>query len=150
MKVAEILASKGSLVITVKPTDTIGALSTILREHRIGAAVVSSDGQTADGVITERDIAFGLAQHGGAMHTLPVASLMTRAVVSCRPQDDVSLVSSTMLSRNIRHIPVLDGGRLAGMVSIRDVLKVQVGMLQQEAALLRGLVNDTERVPQDR
>jgi CBS domain-containing protein len=150
MKVAEILASKGNLVITIKPTDTIAALSSILRENRIGAAVVSSDGQTAEGVITERDIAFGLAQHGGGMLAMPVAALMTRAVVTCSPQDDVSLVSSAMLSRNIRHIPILEGGRLAGMVSIRDVLKVQVGMLQQEAALLRGLVNETERVPQDR
>jgi CBS domain-containing protein len=150
MKVAEILASKGNLVITIKPTETVAALSRILRDNRIGAAVVSSDGETAEGVITERDIAFGLSQHGDGMLAMPVAALMTRAVVSCSPQDDVSLVSSTMLSRNIRHIPVLDGGRLAGMVSIRDVLKVQVGMLQQEAALLRGLVNETERVPQDR
>ncbi len=150
MKVSDILASKGNLVITIKPTETIGALSSILRENRIGAAVVSSDGETADGVITERDIAFGLAQHGAGMHAMPVAALMTRAVVTCSPDDDVSLVSSTMLSRNIRHIPVVAEGRLTGMVSIRDLLRVQVGALQQEAAMLRGLVNEVERVPQDR
>ncbi len=81
---------------------------------------------------------------------MPVAALMRRAVIICSPDDDVSLVSSTMLWRNIRHIPVVAEGRLTGMVSIRDLLRVQVGVLQQEAAMLRGLVNEVARVPQDR
>ncbi len=150
MKVASILASKSTKVITIRESETVEALSALLRQHRIGAAVVSNDGRTIDGVITERDIAYGVAVHGAAMHAMPVSSLMTRAVIACAPDDEVSLVTSTMLARNIRHIPVVTDRQLVGMVSIRDVLKVEVGELQQEAALLRALVHESDRELQDR
>jgi CBS domain-containing protein len=75
---------------------------------------------------------------------------MTKAVITCSPGDDVAKVASTMLSRNIRHIPVNDNNGLAGMVSIRDVLNVRLDELQQETAQLRSLVNQTDREPQDR
>jgi CBS domain-containing protein len=71
-------------------------------------------------------------------------------VITCSPDDDVAKVASTMLSRNIRHLPVRDGNRLVGMVSIRDVLKVRLDELQREAAQLRSLANQTDREPQDR
>lgn len=150
MKVASILAAKGSTVIMVKPTDTVQTLSQLLHEHRIGAAVVSADGQTVDGVISERDIAYRLAEHGASLHALPVSQIMTRKVITCAPSDDVDLIASTMLSRNIRHIPIVTEDRLVGMVSIRDVLKVWVDELQQETALLRGLVNQPDHAMQDR
>ena len=140
MKVADILAKKPALIVTIKPTDSIADLSLLLRERRIGAAVVSSDGHSVEGVISERDIAYGLAVHKGEMHTIPVATLMTRAVITCTPADSVGHVGSTMMARNIRHIPVVDGQRLVGMVSIRDVLNVRVDELQQQTAHLRTFV----------
>lgn len=136
MKVAEILASKKPAAITIKPTDTVATLSKLIGEHRIGAAVVSSDGITVQGVISERDIAYGITTHKGDMHAMPVSALMTKAVITCAPGDLVSHVASTMLARNIRHLPVKDGDRLVGMISIRDVLKSHVEELNQQTALL--------------
>jgi CBS domain-containing protein len=145
--VAEILAAKGSKVITIKPSDTITTLCECLREKRIGAAVVSSDGTTVDGVITERDVAFGLAVHKSDLHALPVSELMTKAVITCSPNDNVALVASTMLARNIRHLPVEEQGRVVGMISIRDVLNWRVSELQYQTGLLRAFVSETERNP---
>ncbi len=147
MTVAEILAAKGSKVITIKPSDTITTLCECLREKRIGAAVVSSDGTTVDGVITERDVAFGLAVHKSDLHALPVSELMTKAVITCSPHDNVALVASTMLARNIRHLPVEEQGRVVGMISIRDVLNWRVSELQYQTGLLRAFVSETERNP---
>ena len=150
MKVADILAIKGSTVVTVQPSDTIALLSERLREKRIGAAIVSTDGQTAEGVISERDVAYGLALHKGDLHTLPVSALMTKEVISCSPNDSVAQVISTMLARSVRHLPVEDERRLVGMISIRDVLNVRVAELQQQTSQLRAFANQTERDPQDR
>ena len=150
MKVRDVLASKGSVVITIKPSDTIGALSRLLREKRIGGAVVSGDGQSIDGVITERDIAYGLGVHTAGLHALPVSTLMTKIVITCSPSDNIAQVASTMLSRNIRHLPVEENGRLVGMVSIRDILRLRVDELQQQTALLHNLVNQADHGAQDR
>ena len=150
MKVADILEIKGSTVITIKPTETMAALSQRLRERRIGAAIVSGNGQTVDGVISERDIAYGLSVHKGELHAMPVSALMTKAVITCSPDDNLGIVASTMLSRNVRHLPVLDGNRLIGMVSIRDVLNFRVDQLQRETGMLRAFASHTDREPQDR
>ena len=150
MKVADILEIKGSTVITIKPTETIAALSQRLRERRIGAAIVSGNGQTVDGVISERDIAYGLGVHKAELHAMPVSALMTKAVITCSPDDNLGIVASTMLSRNVRHLPVIDGNRLIGMVSIRDVLNFRVDQLQRETGLLRAFASHTDREPQDR
>ncbi|KAB2917080.1 MAG: CBS domain-containing protein [Hyphomicrobiaceae bacterium] len=150
MKVANILAVKRSAVVTVKPSDTIAALSQRLRENRIGAAIVSSNGETVEGVISERDVAYGLSVHKGELHALPVAALMTKAVITCSPDDSVAKVASTMLARNIRHIPVEEDDRLVGMVSIRDVLNLRVDELQRETSQLRALAIQADREPQDR
>ena len=150
MYVKDILALKGSVVISAKPADTIGALCRLLREHRIGAMIVSSDGQKIEGVISERDIAYGLAVHGVALNEMLVSSLMTKTVITCAPADRVAIVASTMLSRNIRHIPVEVDGRAVGMISIRDVLNFRVVDLQQQTAQLRTFASHADRAPQDR
>ena len=150
MKVSDILEIKGSTVITIKPTETIAALSQRLRERRIGAAIVSGNGQTVDGVISERDIAYGLGVHKADLHAMPVSALMTKAVITCAPDDNLGIVASTMLSRNVRHLPVVDGTRLIGMVSIRDVLNFRVDQLQRETGALLAFASHTDREPQDR
>jgi CBS domain-containing protein len=150
VKVADILEIKGSTVITIKPTETMAALSQRLRERRIGAAIVSADGKAVDGVISERDIAYGLSVHKADLHAMPVSALMTKAVITCAPDDNLGIVASTMLSRNVRHLPVIDGNRLVGMVSIRDVLNFRVDQLQRETGALRAFVSQTDRQPEDR
>jgi CBS domain-containing protein len=150
VKVADILAVKGSVVVTVQPSDTIATLAERLREKRIGAAIVSTDGRTVEGVISERDVAYGLAVHRSKLHSLPVSTLMTKEVIACSPNDSVAQVAATMLARNVRHLPVEHERRLVGMISIRDVLNVRVADLQQQASQLRAFANQTDRDPQDR
>jgi CBS domain-containing protein len=151
MKVSDILAAKRSAVVTIKPTDTIGALSQSLRENRIGAAIVSVDGQTIDGVISERDIAYAVAIHKDMLHTLPVSDLMTKTVVTCAPGETLASVASTMQARNIRHLPVEENGRLVGMISIRDVLNRRTDDLLQQTNQLRAFASHAQRDPsQDR
>ena len=150
MKVTDILTKKGPRIVTVKASETIGALSALLREKLVGAAVVSEDGQSVDGVISERDVAYGLSVHKAALHSLPVSALMTTTVITCSTSDKVSDVASTMVARNIRHVPVVEEGRLIGMVSIRDVLNFRVDDLQQQTSMLRAFASDTDREPQDR
>jgi CBS domain-containing protein len=150
VKVADILAVKGSRVVTVQPSETIATLSERLRERRIGAAVVSGDGQAIDGVISERDVAYALAVHKAALHAMPVSALMTKTVISCSPGDSVATVASTMLARSVRHLPVEEGGRLVGMISIRDVLNQRVDELQRQTNQLRAFASQTGQEPQDR
>lgn len=151
MQVADILAAKGRTTHTIKPGDTVAELSALLRARNIGAAVVSRDGTTIDGVATERDIAHKLSLHSRNIAEVPVSAIMTAAVITCRVTDLVATVASTMISRNVRHIPVVDEhDKLIGMVSIRDVLRVRVDELQREAALLRTVAHEATREPQDR
>ena len=149
MQVRDILAVKGATVISIGPNDTIGAFCRLLREKRIGASIVSSDGRKIEGVISERDVAYGLAQYGAELDGMPVSALMTKTVVTCAPTDMIAIVASIMQSRKIRHIPVEDNGCAAGMVSIRDVLNFRVDDLQQEQALLSSFVREAARPPQD-
>ena len=85
VKVTDILTKKGPRIVTVKASETIGALSALLREKLVGAAVVSEDGQSVDGVISERDVAYGLSVHKAALHSLPVSALMTTTVTRVPP-----------------------------------------------------------------
>jgi CBS domain-containing protein len=137
MKVADILRIKGSVVKTVAPHETALLLSGYLRANQIGALVVSTDGNSIDGIVSERDLAYGLATHGVRLPTIPISELMTKAVVVCSPGDSVTDVMKLMTQRRIRHVPVKDGDQLVGIISIGDVLKHRLGELQLEANVLR-------------
>lgn len=150
MQVKDILSKKGATVIAIGPNNTIAELCKLLKERRIGATIVSSDGKRIEGVISERDVAYGMATHGAAVASMLVSQLMTKTVITCAPTDKVAVVASTMGSRNIRHIPVADNGDAMGMVSIRDVLNFRVDDLQQEKAQLWSFVKEVERPLQDR
>jgi CBS domain-containing protein len=137
MKVADILRIKGSAVKTVPPHETALLASGQLRTEQIGALVVSSDGNSIDGILSERDLAYGLATHGDRLPTIPISKLMTKTVFVCSPEDRVTDVMKLMTQRRVRHVPVKDGNQLAGIISIGDVIKHRLVELQEEADVLR-------------
>lgn len=150
MKVSKILLKKASAPLTIKPAESIVALSRLLREHRKGAAVVTQDGVTIDGFVSERDIAYSLCVHNADLSSLPVSAIMTKSVITCRPDDDAGKVATVMQAHHIRHVPVVDNVGLCGMVSIRDLLNLRVDELQQETAMLRSMARRSPGETQDR
>ncbi len=139
MKVAEILKQKGQDVISVRPTESIETLSHRLRLARIGAMVVLGEGGALDGIISERDIIHGIAEHGARCLELTVADIMTRRVVTCTPEDSVSRIARIMTENRIRHLPVVEGGSLVGVVSVGDVVKNRLEEMSLEANVLRDI-----------
>jgi CBS domain-containing protein len=126
MQVAYLLKIKKRTVRIVKPDETMQAFAKHLKEHRIGAMIVSKDGEEIDGIISERDLAYGLAAHGGKLPAMKVSQLMTRAVFSCNPEDSIEDVMNLMTERRIRHLPVKQGEKLIGMISIGDAVKMHL------------------------
>jgi CBS domain-containing protein len=139
MKVAEILRHKGQDVISVRPTETIGTLSHRLRLARIGAMVVLGEDGALEGIISERDIVHGIAEHGAHCLELTVADLMTQRVVTCTPEDSVTRIARQMTENRIRHLPVVEGGNLVGVVSVGDVVKNRLEEMSLEASVLRDI-----------
>ena len=137
MKVANILRIKGSVVKTVMPDKTALEFSEQLRAEQIGAMVVSDDGRSINGIISERDLAYALAAHGSELSRIAVSKLMTQVVVVCSPEDSITDVMKLMTQRRIRHLPVKDGDHLVGIISIGDVLKHRLGEVELEANVLR-------------
>ncbi len=139
MKVAEILKQKGQDVISVRPTESIETLAHRLRLARIGAMVVLGEGGALDGIISERDIIHGIAEHGAHCLELTVADLMTQRVITCTPEDSVTRIARIMTESRIRHLPVVEGGSLVGVVSVGDVVKNRLEEMSLEASVLRDL-----------
>ena len=137
MKVSDIIKTKGSIVKTVEPETSARELSVRLHAEQIGAMVVSRDGHSIDGIVTEREIAYGLAAHGSELPTLPVSRLMAKAVIVCSPDDTITHVMRVMTQRRVRHVLVKEGDRLVGIVSIGDLLKHRVDELELEANVMR-------------
>jgi CBS domain-containing protein len=135
--VAAILKNKRPDIKTISPDATALALAARLRAERIGAMIVSADGHSIDGIVSERDLAYALATHSERLPYLPVSELMTRAVVVCAPENSIAEIMNIMTLRCIRHLPVKQGDRLVGIVSIGDVLKHRLGEMQMEADILR-------------
>jgi len=137
MHVADILRTKGTAVVTVRPDLTIEHLAQRLRMERIGAAIVSESGTSVDGIISERDLVRALAEHGAETLAMTVADLMTKGVVTCAPDDTIAHVAKLMTQRRIRHVPVMEVGKLAGIVSVGDVVKHRMDELELETNVLR-------------
>jgi CBS domain-containing protein len=136
MQIDRILRTKGPTVATVSPSATIGDAARDLARHGVGALVVSSDGERIEGILSERDIARGVGLHGADVLTRRVDELMTRDVATCSMRDTVDDLAEIMTTRRVRHLPVVHDGRLAGIVSIGDVVKNRLDELQIEAQTL--------------
>ncbi|MEU9885841.1 CBS domain-containing protein [Sphaerisporangium sp. NPDC051011] len=136
MLISAILRRKGSTVVTVRPQATVTELLSIFSGHNIGAAVVSEDGMAILGIASERDVVRHLHQRGPVVLTEPVSSIMTTPVRTCTPDADAGDLRQTMTDHRVRHVPVVTDGRLAGIVSIGDVVKSAIEELEAEKAYL--------------
>jgi CBS domain-containing protein len=126
------LRRKGSDVVTVGPDRTVRELLGMLAEHKVGALVVSSDGYAVEGIVSERDVVRRLHSDGDAILAVAVSEIMTTAVHSCVPEDTTDDLMTEMTRQRHRHVPVIVDGRLAGIVSIGDVVKYRLEELQSE------------------
>lgn len=140
MLVRAILQAKGADVVTIDDDATVGEAARTLAKHGIGALVVASAEHGVQGILSERDIVRGLATQGLAVLDAPVGSLMTTVVATCAPEDGLDALMATMTDQRVRHLPVLDDGRLAGIISIGDVVKHRVDELQVEAQTLHDYI----------
>ena len=133
MNVQSILAAKGSAVATIEPGATLATATASLRDHGVGALVVSSDGSSIRGILSERDVVRALAAHGGTTLGRTVETAMSKDVITCRPDDSIEELMALMTSRRIRHLPVVDdAGALRGIVSIGDVVKLRLDELEHQ------------------
>jgi CBS domain-containing protein len=139
MRIADVLRNKGAAVVTIDPDASVQDLLAGLTEHNIGAMmVIGTDG--LEGVVSERDVVRELNTHGASTLARPVSTIMTKVVSTCTKADSVDDVSAMMTEKRVRHVPVLDEGRLAGIVSIGDVVKTRMEELQDEHEQLEAYI----------
>jgi CBS domain-containing protein len=136
MLIADVLATKGRRVAAMLPTDTVEAAVRKLAELRIGAVVVEDRWQALAGIFSERDLVRLLAQDGPDLLRREVQRVMTHNVITCRPDDRIDDVLRLMTINKIRHVPVMEAGKLAGIVSIGDLVNHRLVEKQQEAEVL--------------
>ncbi len=137
MQVNEILNKKGNQVVTIDPEKTIGRAVNTLANQNIGAIVVCDSAEKVIGLLAERDIIRGNAIHGAEVFDLHVKDLMVHEIYTCTPDDDIKDIMSTMTHRRVRHVPVVVGGKLIGIISIGDVVKNRLEETQLEVSVLR-------------
>jgi len=144
MRISEVLAAKSSQeVITVVPDATVRDLLGLLAQHNVGALIVSSDGSSVEGIVSERDVVRRLREDEAVLGA-PVSSIMTVEVHTCRREDAVNDLMKVMTERRIRHVPVTEDGVLTGIISIGDVVKSRMGELEFERDQLDSYVHTSQ------
>jgi CBS domain-containing protein len=136
VQIRQLLRRKGGDVATIPPDASVRDALALLAERGIGALVVSPDGRSVEGIVSERDVARGLHERGAALLTEPVSAVMTAEVHTCRPDASVHELAQLMTEKRVRHVPVVDDGVLVGIVSIGDVVKARLDELEAERAHL--------------
>ncbi|MEJ7833273.1 MAG: CBS domain-containing protein, partial [Nocardioides sp.] len=127
MRIGEILKAKPNQdVVTITPDSGVRELIALLAEHNIGALIVSTDGSSLDGIVSERDVVRHLHNDGTVINN-KVQAIMTAVVETCAPDDNLDAVMATMTHRRFRHIPVCEAGAVIGIISIGDVVKHKIG-----------------------
>lgn len=141
MQVQTILKAKGEgAVVTVAPGTRVAEAAQLLARRRIGALIVSADGRHMAGIVSERDIVRELGQRGAACLSLAVDDIMTREIVGCTRADSLDQVMERMTEGRFRHMPVLEGAEMVGLISIGDVVKARLGELAMEKEALTGMI----------
>ncbi len=138
--VAAILSEKGSQVSTIAPGETLGDAAGLLHSKGIGALIVLGEGEGVSGIISERDVVAAVAKNGAQALAEPVSRHMAARVISCRPADPIIRLMSIMTRRRFRHLPVVEDGKLCGIISIGDVVKWRIEQTEKEAEALRGYI----------
>jgi len=137
MTVKDILSRKGSDVVTAEPNATLSDAVQLLAAHRIGAVVITGADRRIVGILSERDIVRTLAEKGAKALESPIGEVMTRKVITCGAGETVPEIMERMTVGKFRHVPVVEQGRLAGIISIGDVVKSRVHQMEQESAALQ-------------
>jgi len=140
MNVKEILSVKGRDVVTIDPHANVGTAAKLLAERRIGAVVVTGADARIVGILSERDIVQVIALRGMSALESPISEVMTRKVTTCNPADPISTIMERMTAGKFRHVPVVEQGRLAGIISIGDVVKHRLMEMEHEQAALRDYI----------
>jgi CBS domain-containing protein len=143
MQVNDILNRKGTMVATVAPERPVSEVLEVLREHDIGALVVSDDGTSIQGIVSERDIVRRLATAPAGLGDLTVAEVMTSPVRTCSPEDTLDQLMAEMTEHRIRHLPCASDGQLCGIISIGDVVKSRIVELEEETRHLQTYISGT-------
>jgi len=142
MNVSQILQAKPiNEILSIKPGDTVEKAAGMLSEHRIGALIVSEDGALVDGILSERDIVREIGKNGVGCMSNCARDLMTSTVVACSLNDSVVSVMAKMSAGRFRHMPVVNEGALVGVVSIGDVVKARIELIEQENAALTDMIH---------
>jgi CBS domain-containing protein len=141
MLVSQILKSKSDDgIVTVDPGGSVAEAAKLLAARRIGAVVVSADGKTAEGILSERDIVRELAKDGAGCLSASAGSIMTSEIVGCSLSDTSDSVLAAMTKGRFRHMPVVEGGEMVGLISIGDVVKAQLSELAMEKTALEDMI----------
>ena len=141
MLVSQILKSKASAgVVTIKPDASVSDAAKVLAEKKFGTVVVSADGEHADGILSERDIVRQLAKSGGSCLDQPVSAYMTKKLVTCTSQSNVGEVLQQMTDGRFRHMPVVEDGKLTGIVTLGDAVKAQLATVAMEKEALTDMI----------
>jgi CBS domain-containing protein len=140
MRIRDVLRSKGDAVFTISPDATVNDLLAALADHNVGALVVSADGSTVVGIVSERDVVRRIQGSGVSVLDGPVSTIMTSTVTTCREDDNVEDLMRLMTDQRIRHVPVERDGVLVGVISIGDVVKNRIGELEHERSNLIGYI----------
>ncbi|GAA3206485.1 CBS domain-containing protein [Actinocorallia longicatena] len=140
MRISDILRTKGGEVATVPPGATVRELLAVLAARNIGAAVVSADGAAIDGIVSERDVVRHLHERGAGLLDAAVSTIMTVSVRTGAPGDNVDGLRKIMTEHRIRHLPVVEEDRLVGIVSIGDIVKSAIDLLETEREQLVGYI----------
>lgn len=140
MLVSQILRTKGDLVFTATPSETVGAICALLHSRRVGAMVVM-DGDRVAGIVSERDIVRAMAEGGASALNQPVTTCMTHDVLFAEPGETIDSLLGRMTDRRIRHLPVCERDRLIGIVSIGDLVKYKISEVEAEAGSLKAYIS---------
>lgn len=139
MQIEEIIPKRGGDVITVRPEDTAETVAHLLSSNDIGCVPVRGSEGGLEGILSERDLARSFTRPGVSLRNLRVRDLMTRNIITCAPDEDISSAMKKMSSHHIRHLPVISDGELVGMISLRDVLGSQLDAVTSERNVLRDI-----------
>ena len=140
MIVRQILKSKGATVTAVPACEPVRNVATLLHEAGIGSVIVHGEDLKPVGILSERDIVRGVAEEGAAAMDTPVRDLMTTDIITCSPDDHIDRLMQVMTERRVRHLPVMEHGHLAGIVSIGDLVKARISELESEGEALRSYI----------